>query len=162
MKSNKEVIKVNVTNLSDLFHPFDNDDISDELQDFIEERCSNTTKYDLVIKFITAKELTEQMKEKIVTAIRSHYGLDVKYTELSNKKMKQLNVIYLIIGIVMIFGLRALNIDLSFTYILDIIGSLMIWESAYNLVFMDSEMDQQIILDKKIMKAHIKFEKKKD
>jgi hypothetical protein len=76
--------------------------------------------------------------------------------------MKQLNVIYLMIGIIMIFGLRAFNVDLSFTYILDIIGSLMIWESVYNLVFMDSEMDQKVILDKKIMQAKIEFEKKED
>ena len=162
MKNNKEVIKVNVTHLADLFHPFDNDDISDELQDFIEERCSNTVKYDLVIKFITSKDLTDTMKDKIVTAIRSHYGLDVKYTELSNRRMKQLNFIYLLIGIIMIFGLRAFGIDLSFTYILDIIGSLMIWESVYNLVFMNSENDQKIILDKKIMRAKIVFEKKKE
>ena len=160
MKSNEEVIKVIVTDLSDLFHPFDNDDISDELASYIEKRCSNTHRYDLVIKIFTDKELTKEMKIKIINAIRSHYGLDVRYTELSNKNMKYLNVIYFIIGFMMIFGLRAMNIDLSFTYILDIIGSLMIWESVYNLIFMDSEMDQQIILDKKIMNAKIVFEKR--
>ena len=160
MKSNEEVIKVIVTDLSDLFHPFDNDDISDELASYIEKRCSNTHRYDLVIKIFTDKELTKEMKIKIINAIRSHYGLDVRYTELSNKNMKYLNVIYFIIGFMMIFGLRAMNIDLSFTYILDIIGSLMIWESVYKLIFMNSEMDQQIILDKKIMNAKIVFEKR--
>ena len=97
MKNDKEVVKVYVDNLEDIFNKFDNNDISDELANYIEQRCSRTAKNSMEINIITKEELDNEQKDKLVTAIRSHYGLENKYLGIEIKKLNNANIIEAII-----------------------------------------------------------------
>lgn len=161
MKNDKEVVKVYVDNLEDIFNKFDNNDISDELANYIEQRCSRTAKNSMDINIITKEELDNEQKDKLVTAIRSHYGLENKYLGIEIKKLNNANILYFIIGIMIIFVANILPIGKFIPEVIDILGGFIIYESAFNLLFIDNELDLKSYRNKKIEKAHIKFEIKK-
>lgn len=158
MKSDIEIVKVNVDNFDDLFNQFDSDDISDSLALYIENRCSRTTKNKLRIIISTKEELNKLEKDKIVTSIRSHYGLENKYLDIEIKKMNKVYMMYFFVGLLTVFIGNILSIGTYIPEVIDIIGGFIIYESAFNLFFKDNELDLRSYLIKKIGSAHIDFE----
>lgn len=158
MKSDIEIVKVYIENIEQIFNEFDRDDISDSLANFIENRCSRTAKNKLNIKIITNEELSKQNKDRVVTAIRSHYGLENKYLDIEIKKMNKVNMIYFIIGLLTILVGNILPIGSYIPEVIDVLGGFIIYESAFNLFFKDNEMDLKSYRNKKIGTAHVDFE----
>lgn len=156
--NNVEIVKIIIDDVDEIFHQFDNNDISDELATYIENRCSRLAKNEMCIKIITNEELSNTMKDRIVTAIRSHYGLEVKYVSIDIKKMKRVNIYYFISGLLTILIANLLSIGPFFVEVVDILGCFIVWESAFNLLFTDNEMDLKIDRAKKINKARIEFD----
>lgn len=157
-----EIIKVRVDDIEDIYHQFDNKDISDELATFIENRCSRTSKTKVHLEIITKNELTNNQKDKVVTAIRSHYGLETKFIEMDIRRLKKVNIYYFIAGLLIILIANALPIGKYIPEVIDILGGFIIYESSFNLLFTDSELDMKIDRAKKIGKAHIYFSKDKE
>ena len=158
MKSDIEIVKVNVDNFDDLFNKYDSDDISDSLALYIENRCSRTTKNKLRIIISTKEELNKLEKDKIVTSIRSHYGLENKYLDIEIKKMNKVYMMYFFVGLLTVFVGNILSLGTYIPEVIDIIGGFIIYESAFNLFFKDNELDLRSYLIKKIGSAHIDFE----
>lgn len=156
--NNVEIVKIIINDLDEIFHQFDNSDISDELATYIENRCSRLAKNEMCIKIVMKNELSSIEKDRIVTAIRSHYGLEVKYVSIDIKKMKRVNIYYFISGLLTILIANLLSVGSFFVEVIDILGCFIVWESAFNLLFTDNEMDLKIDRAKKINNAHIEFE----
>lgn len=161
MKNDIEIVNVYIDNYDDIFNKFDNTDISDELANFIEQRCSRTAKNSLRIKIITNEELDNEQKDRVVTAIRSHYGLENKYLGIEIKNLNNANMLYFLVGLLIIFVANILPIGKFILEVIDILGGFIIYESAFNLLFIDNELDLKSYRNKKIEKAHIDFEIKK-
>lgn len=157
-----EIIEVMVDDIEEIYHQFDNKDISDELATFIENRCSRTSKTKVHLEIITKSELTNSQKDKVVTAIRSHYGLETKFIQMDIKRLQKVNIYYFIAGLLTIFVANVLPIGKYIPEIIDVLGGFIIYESAFNLLFTDSELDMKLDRAKKIGKAHIYFSKNKD
>lgn len=156
-----EEVVIKVSDIDTLFNYFDEDDISDELANYIENRCSRVLKKEMIIKIITDNKLDDDQKDKIVNAIRTHYGLETKYTMIDNHRTNLVNLILLCIGVLIIIVESIIQVFDTLLNIIDIIGCFIIWESAYNLLFTDSEMDRKIDRAKKIINSKIIFEVKK-
>lgn len=154
-----EVVKVYVNDIDDIFNLFDNEDISDELVAYIENRCSRTTKNKLCIKIISKEELDNEQKDKIVTAIRSHYGIENKYLGIEIKKIQRVNLCYFIAGLLIILAGILLPMGNYVPEVIDVLGGFMIYESASNLLFTDNELDLKSYRAIKISKARVEFEK---
>ncbi len=48
----------------------------------------------MVIKIYTKNQLDDNVKEKVVNAIRTYFGLETKYNLIDTKKRKILNILY--------------------------------------------------------------------
>ena len=153
-----EIVNVKVDDINDLFNNLDDEDISDDLASYIENRCSRTMKNEMMIKVFSKEELSDEMKDKIVTAIRSHYGLENKYLEIELKKLHRVNIYYFIAGVLTIFIANVLPIGKFIPDIIDVLGGFIIYESAFNLLFTDNELDLKSYRATKIEKSKIVFE----
>ena len=153
-----EVVKVFIHDMDDLFNRFDTEDISDELSSYIENRCSRTTKNELKIKMISKNELSKLEKDRIVTAIRSHYGIEKKFLDIEIKKLQRVNICYFIAGLLIILVANLISVGSYVPEIIDVLGGFIIYESSFNLLFTDNELDLKCYRAIKISKAHIDFE----
>ena len=156
-----EIVNVKVDNIDDLFNNFDDEDISDELATYIENRCSRTMKNDMMIKIFTKEELDNETKDKIVTAIRSHYGIEKKFLDIEIKKLQKVNIYYFIAGILTVLVANVLPLGKFIPDVIDVLGGFIIYESAFNLLFTDNELDLKSYRAIKISKSRIMFEYKK-
>lgn len=155
-----EIVKIIVDDSEDIFNKFDRNDISDELATYIENRCSRVKKNEMIIEIYTDNKLDENYKERIVNAIRTHFGLETKYNILDMKKRKILNAIYFLSGIFILLFKNLLPLTTTVNEIIDILGCFIIWESTFNLFFTDNELDLKTDRAKKISNCRIIFKVK--
>lgn len=155
-----EIVKINVDSIDDIFNKFDSNDISDDLAIYIENRCSRVKKQEMQIDIITKEKLDSKDKEKVVIAIRSHFGLETKYNIEDIKMRKIINVILFLIGIFILIFKNLLPLINTITDIADILAWVIMWESVYNLMFRDTQSDIKIDRAKKISNCQIKFKTK--
>jgi len=155
-----EEINIYIDNIDEIFNMFDCTDISDELATYIENRCSRIKKNELVINIYTKDDLENVIKDKIVDAIRKHFGLETKYNLLESNRRKIANMLLIIAGVLIILLKNLVPLFNTIFDILDIIGCFIIWESAYNLIFTDNEEDRKTDRSKKISNCLIKFKKR--
>lgn len=156
-KCNIEIVNIYADDVNTLFNQFDSEDISDELASYIEKRCSRA-KNKMVIKVHTNDALTHNEKDKIVDSIRSHFGLEIKYLSRDNERMNFVNLIYFIVGVLIILIDYLIPFNAVVNEVIDLLGCFIIWESSFNLFFTDNEMDRKIDYAKKIINAKIVFE----
>ena len=156
-----EIVKIIIDDIEDIFNKFDKNDISDELATYIEYRCSRVKKNEMTIEIYTDNKLDDKTKDKVVTAIRSHFGLETKYNIIDTKKRKILNIIYFFSGIFIMLFKNLLPLTKTVNDIVDVLGCFIIWESTFNLLFTDNEMDLKTDRAKKISNCHIEFKIKK-
>lgn len=155
-----EIVKIMVDYIDDIFNKFDNFDISDELATYIENRCTRVKKQQMLIEIYTNQELSGEMQDKIVNAIRSHFGLETKYSLIDIKQRKILNIIYFLSGLFIMIFKNWLPLTVTIKDIVDILGCFIIWESTFNLLFTDNEMDKKTAQAKKISNSRISFKVK--
>lgn len=159
-KKKKEIIHIDIEDMDDVYNCFNKNDLSEELQYYIEDQCGRTNSNEVIFRITTREELPEEEKERLVDTIRRHYGLDVRHCELQIKKNKIINILFFIIGVLLLFLLHNVQ-DLDFIpEVLDIVVCLVIWESIYNLIFKDFQIDLEVGLSKKIYTSRIEFKKR--
>ena len=156
-----EIVNIKIDNVDELFNKFDDEDISDELASYIENRCSRTLKNEMLIKIYSEEELSDEDKDRVVTAIRSHYGIENKFLDIEIKKLQKVNIYYFVAGVLTIFVSNILPIGKFIPEIIDVLGGFIIYESSFNLLFTDNELDLKSYRATKIGKSRIIFEHKK-
>lgn len=152
-----EEVKIYINNYEELFNVFDSNDISDDLALYIENRCTRVKNSKMVIKFIYEYEIKNENKDKIIDALRSHFGLEIKYNMMENKKRNLVNLLIMLAGLLILLFKNILPLTTTIFDIFDVFACFMIWESAYNLFFTDNESDIKIARAKKIINAKIVF-----
>ena len=152
-----EEIKVYINDYDSLFNVFDKNDISEELATYIENRCSRIKNSEMVIKFISNKTISDKDKDKLVDALRSHFGLEIKYNLIESKRRNLTNLVLMLVGLLILIFKNILPLLDTLFDILDIFACFIIWESAYNLLFTDNESDINIRRAKKISNSKIEF-----
>lgn len=164
---NKEKININITINKDtqIFNPYNKEQLSDELSKYIYDSCKgNPSKKNIKINILHNHDINEEEKKEIVDAIRSNFGIDIKENILHIKYELSLELILILIGTILLItskvfhNLNTIVID----EVISIFGWVMIWEAAYHFVFVDiKEMIENKRL-KKLTEAKIYFKKTKD
>ena len=164
---NKEKININITLNKDtqIFNPYNNTQLSDELSNYIYNSCKGSSNNKKIkINILHNHEIKEEEKIKIIDAIRSNFELDIKENILHIKYELSLEIILIIIGTILLItskvfhNLNTIIID----EVISIFGWVMIWEAAYHFVFVDiKEMIENKRL-KKLTEAKIYFKQIKD
>lgn len=164
---NKEKININITLNKDtqIFNPYNNTQLSDELNNYIYNSCKGSSNNkNIKINILHNHEIKDEEKTKIIDAIRSNFGLDIKENILHIKYELSLELILILIGTILLItskvfhNLNTIVID----EVISIFGWVMIWEAAYHFVFVDiKEMIENKRL-KKLTEAKINFKQIKD
>ena len=164
---NKEKININITLNKDtqIFNPYNNNQLSDELSNYIYNSCKGSSnKKNIKINIFHNHEINDEEKTKIIDAIRSNFGLDIKENILHIQYELSLELILILIGTILLItskvfhNLNTIVID----EVISIFGWVMIWEAAYHFVFVDiKEMIENKRL-KKLTEAKINFKQIKD
>ena len=76
---------------------------------------------------------------------------------IDTKKRKIINLIYFLSGIFILLFKNLLPLTKTINDIVDVLGCFIIWESTFNLLFTDNEMDLKTDRAKKISNCHIEF-----
>ncbi|MBP3920344.1 MAG: hypothetical protein J6D28_02140 [Bacilli bacterium] len=157
-------IKVTLNKESMLFNNYNSDQLSDELSNYIYSQCKGIpVNKKININIYHSHSLSTNEKECIVDAIRSNYGIDIKENTLKLKNELVKELILIIIGSLFLIVsniLAFLNIDII-EEIVSIFGWVVIWEVAYNIIFMDTKLRYENKRLKKIVKSKINFIKEK-
>ncbi len=132
------IISIYINELDDYYNEYDADDLtlSDDILSFINNRVENiSNKYNIVLEFDTP-QISEEEKDKILTIVRSHYGLSYfrKQKVLKANKYKSL-VFFLIGALFLVLSNYVLDYGLIMSDILSIAGWVSLWETLSILLF---------------------------
>ena len=164
---NKEKISINITlnKNTQIFNPYNKEQLSDELSNYIYNSCKgNPIKKNIKINILHSNDINEEEKKEIVNAIRSNFGIDIKENILHIKYEIGLELILILIGTILLItskvfhNLNTIVID----EVISIFGWVMIWEAAYHFVFVNIKtmIDNKRL--KKLTEAKINFKQIKD
>jgi len=163
---NKEKLNINITidKETQIFNPYNNEQLSDELSNYIYSCCKGTeTNQNITINIIHNHKLEEKEKQKIIDGIRSNFGIDIKENILQFKYDLAIELLLILLGTILLILAKLIKND---TYILQelisIFGCVMIWEAAYNFIFKDIKTSIENKRLKKLTKAKINFKQIKD
>lgn len=164
MKKEKIEINVTINKETEIFNPYNKEQISDELSNYIYNQCKGSPiNKNIKIKINHNFEIKENEKKEIIDAIRSNFGIDIKENILYLKYHFAIETILIIIGSIFIVASRlidALN-TILIDEIVSIFGCVMIWEVAYNIIFADIKILIQNKRLKRLTKSKINFNKTK-
>lgn len=160
MDNNITSINITISDYSDICNKFNSNMLSEELSNYIYNECKGKPlKNKVKININSLFELDDDQKEKIVDMIRSNFGIDIKENLLYLKYINIPRIILFIIGIILVFiytFFDSLNISWLAEIIL-IIGWLVIWEAAYNYLFLGTKKRMQVKRLKKLTCCEINF-----
>lgn len=131
------IISIYIKESEDYYNEYDADDLtlSDDILSFISNRAETiSNKYNIVIEFDTP-HISEKEKEKLLSIIRSHYGLEysLKQKTLMINQLKAL--VFFLIGTIFLILSNAVHFSKLLTDILSIAGWVSMWETLSILLF---------------------------
>lgn len=141
MKQKKRInIDITLNKNTKIYNDFNNNQLSDELSNYIYNQCKGTsTKTNIDITIYHDFKIENEEKTKIIDSIRANYGIDIKENLLNTKYEHIKEVFSLFIGIILII---ISNILISYKSeilgeIISIFGCVILWEIAYNIFFVE-------------------------
>lgn len=164
---NKKRLEINITinEETNIFNKFNNEQLSEDLSDYIYSNCKgNSINKNITINIIHKHKLKNEEKHKIIDAIRANYGMDIRENNMKIKYEIIIEILLVIIGSILIsFSqlIDALNIHLI-DEIISIFGCMIVWEVAYNIIFNNSKMYIENKRLRKLTEARINFKEEKN
>lgn len=164
---NREKLNINITLDKDteIFNPYNKNQLSDELNNYIYNSCKgNQNNRNIKINIFHSHSINEEEKTKIINAIRSNFGIDIKENILHIKYELGLELILIIIGTILLVTSKLFHLlnTIVLDDIISIFGWVMIWEAAYHFVFVDIKKIIENKRLKKLTEAKIHFKQIKD
>lgn len=158
--SMKSIINITLNSKSDYLSKYNDKRISRELNDYILEECKSINlDNNLEIHVKTNFEMSDIEKNDLVDMIRENYGIDIREIEMLSKRLFIFNCISVILGIIFLaIYFFSEGIPVISEFIL-IIGWLLIWEAASNMVFQNIKNRTKIKRRRKLTECKITFDK---
>ena len=161
MKKEKLNINITLDKETQIFNPYNKEQLSDELSNYIYNSCKGTpTKKNIKINIIHKHEIKEEEKKEIIDAIRSNFGIDIKENILHFKYDLGLELLLILIGSILLIISKLLTDTYVLQELISIFGCVMIWEAAYNFIFQDIKTTIENKRLKKLTEAKINFKQK--
>lgn len=161
MKEKKRLeINIEINEESKIYNKYNSTQLSDELNNYIYNQCKGTkVKTNINININHCNKLNDDEKEKIIDAIRSSYGLQIKENLLNLKDEHTKQLILILIGMIIII-ISHLLLSYKLDLIADltsILGYVLLWEIAYNIVFVETIKRNELRRLERLKKAKISF-----
>ena len=154
------VIRVDIDNKEDIYNKFNNEQISEELGDYI-YNCAKMFPMNkkMIIYINNSVIFSNEEKDQLVDAIREYYGLFVRKQMFYTKFNRLKRVVLFLIGILLIV------LSDSFSHITEflipelflIAGWVAIWEAVYSILFVDNKVKLEIKKARQLSNCEIKF-----
>ena len=163
MKKEKLNINITLDKNTQVFNPYNKEQLSDELSNYIYNSCKGTpSKKNIKINIIHKHEIKEEEKKEIIDAIRSNFGIDIQENILQIQYELSLELLLIFIGTILLVTSKIFhNLDaFVIDEVISIFGWVMIWEAAYHFIFVDIKKLIENRRLKKLTEAKINFKKK--
>lgn len=160
MMNKQTLINITLTEETEIFNPFNNEQLSDGLSNYIYSQCKGTNaKNNIVINISHDFSLSNEEKKIIVDAIRANFGIDIKENILRLKYEFLIELILILCGSILLIIAKLFDKinSLLIGEIISIFGCVAIWEVAYNIIFTDIKTLIENKRLKKLTKAKINF-----
>ena len=159
MEGKKEIIIV-INEKSQLYNPFNNSQLSDELREYIYNQIKGISfKTDIFISVYHNYEMSIYDKKKLVNEIRESFGLDIRENYISNKFESYKRTVLLILGMLLLTLSHLFTAD--YLYLINqffgISGWIMIWEYIYSLIFFNLKIRYDNKRYDKLVRSKIYF-----
>lgn len=136
------VIEIDIKTKDGVFNKFNDNQISDELGDYIFRNAKKTSIYSTLSIVIDNKAFfTKEEQEVLVDAIREYFGLLVREKINHNKYNGLKKIVLFMIGVLLILTSNLIRSSLGFLIpeVVSIAGCVAIWEVVNMLLFVDSK-----------------------
>ena len=162
MKREKLIINITLDKDTVVFNPYNCEQLSDGLSFYIYSQCKGTpANHGITINIFHSHVLSDDDKHRIIDAIRSNFGVDIRENILNIRFRLSLEMFLIFLGTILLIASKLfhwLN-TLVLDEVISIFGWVMIWEAAYHFLFVDiKEMIENKRL-KKLTEAKINFKK---
>ena len=152
------VIKINIKKKEDYVSRYNDDILSKDLSNYIiEEYKTVNLKEDFYIEISSDYDIGGSEKDKIISMIRANFGTEISELTEQRKKTIIMDAIILLFGIIaLVIYLFCISIPVLSEIIL-VFSWILIWESAYNLIFGSFSNSLNITRRKKLTDCKIIF-----
>ena len=152
------VIKINIRSKEDYVSRYNDDILSKDLSNYIiEEYKTVNLKEDFYIEISSDYDIGGSEKDKIISMIRANFGTEISELTEQRKKTIVMDAIILLFGIIaLVIYLFCISIPVLSEIIL-VFSWILIWESAYNLIFGSFSNSLNITRRKKLTDCKIIF-----
>lgn len=163
----KEKININITldKNTEIFNPYNKEQLSDNLSNYIYNNCKGSSNNkNIKINILHSHNLNEEEKKEIIDAIRSNFGTDIKENILHIQYELSIEIILILIGTILLVTSKFFHLldTIIIDEVISIFGWVMIWEAAYHFLFVDIKKKIQNKRLKKLTEAKIYFKQTKD
>lgn len=158
----KEKLEINITlnENTQIYNPFSENKLSDNLSEYIYSQCKGTpTKAKITLNINHHVKLNDEEKNQMIDSIRENYGVDIKENLIKLRFEHAKELLMLTIGTIFIIISSLLNSFVSpiVGEIISIFGCVIIWEIAYNIFFVETGIRIKNKRLKNLTEAKINF-----
>ena len=159
MKSKKPIIEIYLKNKEDYKNPFNENKLSNELSDYILDECKGIAyNCEIELNIKTKFKLSSEERIKLISMIRSNFGLDVRESLIYMNNLINKNIFLFLFGcIFIIISIGIKDIVPIVSEIVLIVGWVGIWEVVYSLFFSDYRKRLEIKRFRQLSNSKIKF-----
>jgi len=151
-------IKINIKKKEDYVSKFNDNTLSKEISEYILDECKSfniSEDFNILISSNYVMDVFE--KNKIVDMIRSYFGVEIGELVKKRRRTIYMDIITFLLAVfALIVYLIISNVPILSEFIL-VFSWVLIWESAYNLIFGSITNKMDIIRRKKITSCKILF-----
>ena len=158
------IIEVDVKDIDEVFNPFNDKQISDELGNYIFLNSKKgTIKAELMINVDNKLPFDEEERERMVDAIRAYFGLLVREKLIYRKNSGIKKLILLIIGVIFIIvaSLSVSVVGYVGAELISTTGKVALWELAHIILFEDRKDRFDLKKLRELSECEVIFKNKK-
>lgn len=155
-------IKVDLNNKESFYSEFNEDKLSNNLNDYIINECyGESTKEDISINIYYNFKISKIEEDKMINVLKNNFQMQIDDEKYYLEHEKVIELLLFSLGILFLILYYALFRYIEiFSEIILIMGWLAIWESTYTFIFSSFQKEIKIKKLKNIVNANIKFIKK--
>lgn len=153
-----KTIRVNIRKKEDYVSKFNDNNLSKDFSEYIMEECKSfNIKEQFNIEITCDYNMTSQEQDKLVDMIRSYFGIEISELIIRRRKTIYMDIVtFLMAVLALIVYLIISDIPILSEFIL-VFSWVLIWESAYNMIFGGLNNKIDIERRKKITNCRILF-----
>lgn len=159
-KKKKLEIEISLSENSQIYNEFNDNQLSDELSNYIYNQCKGKpVRKNIVLNINHKFKMNEEDKIKLINSIRENYGIDIKENLLKLGFEHVKEIILIVLGSLLLLISNFFNYVDSpiISEIISIFGCVIIWETAHNIFFLETEIRLANKRLKKLTNAKINF-----